>query len=412
MSMMKTPRVAIVGAGLSGLGCAVELSDAGLDVTVLEASDGVGGRVRTDLIEGFRLDRGFQVLLTAYPEARRKLDYGALDLRVFFPGALIRDDGRFRRLADPLRRPAAGLATVLGGTVGLSDALRLGRLQLRVSRASRTAPGPSRTTAERLEAEGFSEKTVRRFFRPFFGGVFLDTELATSELQLEFIFRMFAAGAIAVPARGMGEISLQLAGRLPSASVRTNTPVAEARPGSVRLIGGGNLSADAVVVATDGSTACEILGLGNGPSWQSTTCLYFAADRAPISEPILVLDGEGAGPVNNLCVMSEVSNELAPPGRALISATVVGRDEVTLDAVRNHLAAWFGAEVSGWRHLKSYRIDRALPTQPAPDFDPTPRPPHLSEGLYVCGDHRADSSINGALLSGRLAAEAVLEDLE
>jgi phytoene dehydrogenase-like protein len=410
MNGTSRPRVAIVGAGLAGLGCALDCAAAGLEVTVLEASDGVGGRVRTDLVDGFRLDRGFQVLLTAYPEARRVLDYRQLDLRKFFPGALIRCDGGFRRLADPLRRPVAGLGTVLGGTVSLADALRIARLQARVGGATATGDRATRSTAQRLASEGFSDQVIRRFFRPFFGGVFLDTELETSELQLEFVFRMFAAGAIAVPARGMGEIATQLADRLPPASVRTGAAAAAVTGGSVTLASGEVVEADAVVVATDGSAAAELVGLDAAPSWRSTTCLYFAAETAPITGPILVLDGENGGPVNNLCVSSEISPELAPAGQALVSVTVVGRDEASQSAVRDQLRSWFGAAVDGWRHLASYHIERALPAQRAPDFDPSPRPPRVGE-LYLCGDHRADSSINGALRSGRLAARAVIEDL-
>jgi phytoene dehydrogenase-like protein len=409
--MESQTRVVVVGAGLAGLSCAVELADAGLECVVLEASDAVGGRVRTDIVDGFRLDRGFQVLLTAYPEAQSLLDYRALELRSFFPGALIRSGGRFRRLADPWRRPLAGIASVVNGTVSIADALRIARLRLRSVRSGARPIGPSRSTAERLAAEGFSDTIIERFFRPFFGGVFLDRELSTSELQLDFVFAMFAAGDIAVPAFGMGEIPKQLFGRLPKACLRTGATVERVTRNSVVFTGGEHIAADAIVVATDGTTAAALATLEKAPAWRSTTCLYFAADKAPVDEPILVLNGDGDGPVNNLCVSSEVSAELAPPGAALISATVIGgspADDET--AVRRQLRGWFGGTVDGWRHLRSYRIERALPDQSAPVFDRRLRPPRVN-GLYLCGDHRADSSINGAMASGRAAALAVLEDL-
>ncbi len=412
--MQSRPRVVVVGAGLAGLSCAVELSTSAIDCTVLEASDAVGGRVRTDVVDGFRLDRGFQVLLTAYPEARCLLDYGALRLRPFFPGALIRCDGRFRRLGDPWRRPLAGMAGVLDGTVSIADAIRIARLRARVSRSTPRRAAATRSSSERLAAEGFSTEVIERFFRPFLGGVFLDPELATSESQLEFVFAMFAAGDIAVPSLGMGEIPKQLALGLPEGVVCTGRRVERVEPTRARLAGGDVIDPDAVVMATDGTTACELGVVDDAPGWRGTICVYFAADEAPISGPVLVLDGEGGGPVNNLCVMSEVSHELAPSGRALVSATVIGADALLDEraerSVRDHLRSWFGAAVDGWRHLRSYRIDRALPDQSAPGFDPEPRPARIN-GLYVCGDHRADGSINGAMASGRAAAHAVLEDL-
>lgn len=407
----------VVGAGLAGLTCAVELTSADLEVLVLERSDGVGGRVRTDEVEGYRLDRGFQVLLTAYPEAERLLDYAALDLRPFFPGAVIREGGRFRRLADPWRRPLAGVAGVLRGVVPPSDALRMARLRASVRRgtAAEQRARPERPTIERLRAEGFSESIVNRFFRPFFGGVFLDCELATSDRQLEFVFRMFAAGDIAVPARGMGEIPRQLASRLPHGSIRLGALVEAVDDGVVHLEGGQRVEAKAVVVAADASDARELVDVAGGARWRGVTCLYFAADRPPITGPMLVLDGEGGGPVNNLCVMSQVAPAYAPGGRSLVSVTVLGlptQDDDRIESeVKSQLRDWFGPPVDGWRHLRTYRIERALPDQSPPTPGRGQLASRIGERLYICGDHRADGSINGAMASGRAAADALLADL-
>jgi len=406
------PRVIVVGAGLSGLSCAVDLHRAGAAPLVLEGSDGVGGRVRTDEVEGFLLDRGFQVLLTAYPEARRLLDYRSLSLRRFFPGAVIRSDGRFARLADPWRRPLAAVGGVLSGLVPPADALRIARLRARVRRGSAL---PERPTRERLHAEGLSEGIVERFFRPFLGGVFLDPDLETSDRQLEFVFRMFSAGAIAVPAAGMWEIPRQLAARLPARALHLGERVVALEQDGVRTADGGGARGDAVVVATDGTAARELVALPGELRWRAVTCLYFAAPSPPVPGPVLVLNGEGRGPVNNLCVMSEVSSRYAPPGQALVSATVLGvggEGEGDLErGVRDHLTEWFGGEVAGWRHLRTYRVERALPDQSPPTPQPRLQPSRLREGLYLCGDHRADASINGAMASGRAAAAAVLEDL-
>ena len=412
---MVEKRVVVVGAGLAGLTCGVELAGAGIDCRLLEAADGVGGRVRTDVVEGFRLDRGFQVLLTAYPEARRMLDYQGLDLRSFFPGAMLRSGGRFQRLADPWRRPVAGVAAALRGTVSITDGLRMARLR---ARTASPADGPrdrssDRTSISRLRAEGFSRAIIERFFTPFFGGVFLDPELTTSERQLEFVFRMFASGDIAVPAHGMGEIAGQLAARLPSGSVRTGTGVRRVFDGGIETADGDLYEADAVVVATDGTTAAGLTGVGEAPFWRSVTCLYFAAEGPPFKGPYLVLGADEDGPVNNLCVMSEIAPEYAPDEQALISVTVLGVDSAPDNeleaAVRRQMEGWFGPSAAAWRLLRVYRIENALPDQ-APSRVPM-RSPRLESGLYVCGDHAADGSINGAMASGRGTARAVLDDL-
>ncbi len=410
-----SPTVVVVGAGLAGLSCALELGAAGMRPLVLEASDAVGGRVRTDEVDGFLLDRGFQVLLTAYPEARRLLDYEALQLRPFYPGALIRSGGRFRRLADPWRRPLDGIGGVLSGAVSPVDALRIARLRGRVrcgSLEGRRAR-PERPTRDRLAAEGFSPAIVDRFFRPFFGGVFLDPVLATSDRQLEFVFRMFSSGGIAVPSRGMGEIPRQLAARLPAGSLRLLARVEAVRGLTVMLAGGERIEADSVVVAADATDARGLVDLAGRQPWRGVTCLHFAAERPPITGPLLVLNGEGSGPVNNLCVMSEVSPAYAPAGRSLVSATVLGsEDRGGLEAaVRAQLGGWFGPAVDGWRLLRSERIERALPDQSPPTPESGSLPVRLGDRRYVCGDHRADASINGAMASGRAAATAVLEDL-
>lgn len=405
----------VVGGGLAGLTCAVELTRANVGCRVFEAADRVGGRVRTDALDGFRLDRGFQVLLTAYPEARQLLDYEALELQVFFPGGLIRRGDRWLRLADPWRRPVAGIASVLEGSVALTDGLRMARLRRRAARTGvgRPGSGDDVSTAARLRAEGFSDRIIGEFFRPFFGGVFLDPKLETSERQMEFVFRMFAAGAVAVPLEGMEAIPRQLASRLPDGSLVTGTRVERVEPGTVWTADGAAHDVDAVVVATDGEAASKLVSGVRAPRWRSTTCLYYSADTAPLAGPYLVLCNDPDQPVNNLCVMSEASRGCAPEGRALISATVLGLpadDDEDLDrAVRRQLGGWFGTQVDAWQLLRVYRIREALPAMDPP-LD-APAPARIRPGLFLCGDHAADSSINGAMASGRRAAAAVLEDL-
>lgn len=407
--------VVIVGAGLAGLCCALRLHQSGRPFVLIEASDAVGGRVRTDLVEGFRLDRGFQVLLTAYPEARRVLDYDALDLRPLYAGAMVWSGGRMHRLADPWRHPVDAIASMLAPVGAVSDHLRVGsiRSHSRDGSLDDLFDRPEKTTLEHLRGAGLTDTMIDRFFRPFIGGVFLDRDLATSSRMFEFVFRMFAEGDTAVPARGMGEIPRQIADRLPAGSIRLNRRVLAVGDRSVRLDGGEQIDAPGgVVVATEGHEAARLTGQPFQRSWRGECCLYFDAEQPPVSEPILVLDGEGVGPVNNVCVMSNASAHYAPPGRALVGATVIGSPETDpaelLAAVKNQLAAWFGPGVGAWRHLRTYRIPHALPDQPVDSLEPARRPVAVRPGLFVCGDHLDNASINGAMESGRRAAEALL----
>ncbi len=414
MSAART-EVIVVGAGLAGLACALRLHEAGTAVRVLEASVGVGGRVRTDVVGGFRLDRGFQVLLTAYPETRRVLDYAALDLRTFLPGALVRRAGRFHELSDPWRRPDRAWRSLTSGVGTLLDRLLMARFRGRVRRGplEDLFRRPETSAMERLHAEGFSAGMIETFFRPFFGGILLDRSLSASSRMLEFVFRMMAEGDVALPAAGMGAIPEQMAGRLPEGAVRLGARVAGVTPREARLESGETVAAEAVVVATEGPEAARLLGLAP-PGSRPVTCLYFAAEKPPVEEPILVLDGDGAGPVNNLCFPSQVSRSYAPAGATLVSASVVGgagsdADEDALEiAVRAQMEAWFGPQVRGWRHLHTHHIRHAQPEQSPGALEPVERPVRLESGLYVCGDHRDTASLHGAMLSGRRAAEAVL----
>jgi len=412
--------VVVVGAGVAGLACALELASAGTAVQVIEASDRPGGRVRTDVVDGFRLDRGFQVLLTAYPEARRLLDLAALDLRAFEPGALVRMRGRFEPLPDPLRRPWRAPAALWSRAMNASD--KLGVLALRRRLAGRDVEallaGDSRPTREALRDEGFSSWASERFFRPFLGGVFLERELATSSRAFRFVFRMFAEGDAALPAEGMEAIPRQLAARLPEGALRTGTAVRHVEPWRVTLADGSVLRTRAVVVATDPASAARLLPGLEVPPMNPATCLWL---DAPASRPLaalgrtLVLDGDGAGPVTHLCVASAVAPGYAPPGRALVSASVVGAadpdDEALAAAARRQLEGWLGPGVDAWRLLRVDRIPEALPRQEPGPFEPAPRPARRGWGLAVCGDHRDVASLQGALASGCRAAAAILDDL-
>ena len=403
--------VVVVGAGLAGLACARELVVRGREVVVLEASDGVGGRVRTDVVHGFQLDRGFQVHLTSYPEAARVLDHAALDLRAFQPGALVWHGGRAHRVGDPFRRPADLLPTLRAPIGSLADKVRIALLRRRVR--SRTPAellrGPDGATGDALREAGFSPVIIDRFFQPFLAGVLLDPDLATSRRLFDVYWRSFADGEAVLPSAGIGAIPTQLASALPEGTVRLGSTVVEVRPGRVALGDGTALAAGAVVVATEGPAAARLLGIPD-PGSRPVCCVWFGADEPPWEEPVLLLDGEGRGPASNVVVHTNVAPSYAPPGAALVACAVVGPGGTGLaDDVRDQLRRWFGSVVDSWRHLRTDVIPHGQPLQ-LPPFAPV-RPVRHSPGTYVCGDHRDTASIQGALHSGRRAAEAVDADL-
>ena len=415
--------VAVVGAGLAGLVAARRLTAAGRRVVVLEASDGVGGRVRTDRVDGFLLDRGFQVLLTAYPAARRWLDLDALDLRAFAPGVVVHRAGRTVRLADPFRAPLAAARSLLGPTVSPLDALRLLRWRRTILARDgrRVAARPQVTTAERLAEVGFSAGLVDGFFRPFLAGTFFDPDLTTSSRVTELVFRCFFRGDVAVPAAGMGALPAQLAAALPAGTVRLSDPVR-----AVRHVDGGlavdtahgAVAARAVILAVDAPALARIAVDGAPPAvaaapGRGTAAVHLAAPRSPTGgRPDLHLGAPGEGPIATLATMSDVAPSYAPPGRTLITVSTVGvpdaDDDTLVAAVRAQARGWFGDEVDAWRPLAVQRIPYAQPRQDVGDLDGLARPVAHGRGVWVCGDHRDTGSLQGAMVSGRRTAEALL----
>jgi len=419
------PDTIIVGAGLAGLACARELARTGRQVIVVEAADRVGGRVATDTVDGFRIDRGFQVYLDAYPEGRRQLDLAALGLGCFEPGALVAEGGRLRGVSDPWRRPLAAIGSVLSGSVGIADGLRTARLRSDCVRAVRdgkagsngTSPAVERSTREELNARGFSEAFIRRFFEPFFGGVFLERQLNTSAAVFEFTFAMFALGRACLPRGGMEAIPKQLAAGLPAGTILLDTAARQVKPGLVMLADGRELAAKNIVVATEGSAATALLPEGQrgtvaSREWKSTRMVAFAATRSPLSSPTVVVSAEEGGPIDNVTVPSDVVGGYAPPGAAVVYVSIrqdwQGNDGELHDAVRRQAAGWFGQSAHAWRHLKTVRVDHALPDESPAARRSRAIASQVTPGLFICGDHCTTASINGALASGRSCAEAVL----
>ena len=399
-------RVGIVGAGLAGLAAAKEVTAAGHEATVYEASDGPGGRVRTDQVDGYRLDRGFQIMLTAYPECKELLDYDRLDLQTFLPGASVRIGDAFHRIGDPLREPkqlGATLAAPIGSPI---DKLRILSYRLKVSRGSIESiwDGVGTTAAYRFEKLGFSDRMVQRFLQPLFAGITLDADLQGSSQVVDFVFRMLSAGDAAVPARGMGAISDQLAGSLPEGSIHFGAKVEQVTASNIAIAGGNAVDVDAVILATDATESARLIGTED-PGWNGVTSLWLSSPIAPIDLPVLALNGTGMGPINSMAPMSHVSADYAPEGTHLFAVSAPTIDPDAPAAMRKQLVDWFGPVAGTYEEIRVDRIEKAQPKQ-LPGHDA--RAAILADGVFVAGDHRRDASLNGALASGRAAARAAL----
>ncbi|MFO0455482.1 MAG: NAD(P)/FAD-dependent oxidoreductase [Planctomycetota bacterium] len=414
--------IVIVGGGLAGLAAANALKQRQTPFLLLEASDRWGGRLHTDRLDGFLIDRGFQVLQTAYPEAQKQLDYAAQKLRNFQPGALIRTKGRFVEMSDPWRRPSAALATLFTGVGTLGDRWRLAKLRSRLVRqpVDTILSRPDESTADfLLKTCGFSRDLVDRFFRPWFSGVFLENQLETSCRFFQFVFKMLAQGDAALPEEGMQAIPQQMVARLPAPSLRLNARVERLTENSVQLDSGEQLAAAGIVLATEGSTASRLLGksgIENLPAatlrpteFQSTVCYSFAAPKPPHAMRMLMLNGELSGPIAHMSIPSNVAPSYAPAGKSLVSVTamVSSRDQVAAlrEPVQSQLRDWFGSQVEQWLLIAESYIPEALPRQLPGSYQPASADYQLAPRLVRCGDYLGTASINGALLAGRQAVE-------
>ncbi|MFC4333222.1 FAD-dependent oxidoreductase [Streptomyces andamanensis] len=413
MSVADGPVVAdvvVVGAGVAGLACARDLAAAGLGVTVLEAGDAVGGRMRTDRLDGFTVDRGFQVVNPAYPQLRRRLPARFLAPRPFLPGVLVHTGDRRVLLADPRRRPDTVTSLLTGRLARPRDLAALAALGARDALApARTLKhAPERTTRAALAAAGFSDAFVEDFFRPFLSGVFLEDALETSSRVFHLVWRSMLRGALCLPAFGVQSVPRALAAALPEGTVRLGTPVARLAEGAVVTADGTELPARAVVVATGAAAAARLLPGLDVSAHRTVTTYYHVADRSPLGRPLLLVDTRRR--VLNTCVLSDVAPEYAPRGSALIATSVLGGDTAPVrDAVAAALSEMYGTDATAWDLLVARTVEGALPAMP-PSW-PLTRPCRTGPGRYVCGDHRATGSVQGALAGGARAAREVLRDL-
>jgi phytoene dehydrogenase-like protein len=410
--------VVIVGAGLAGLACARNLAQQGIEVLVLDAADRPGGRLKTDTIDGYRLDRGFQVYFTAYPTASKTLNLRELNLRKFEPGARIWDGKTVREFhRDHL------IEMALSDMMTFGDKMRMLAWNRHVASVDydNIWHEDDTTTLNHLRELGISDRCLRLFIRPFLSGIFLDKDLGISKRMTTFVWKMMMEGEITLPAEGIEAIPQQLVAGRSEETFRMNASVREVlvengRATGVRLQDGEEIDAEAVVVATDPPTAQRLAGVSTPSGSKESTCVYFEAEDFPDSGAFLHLNATGRGLVNEVVPMTNIAPELSKTGKQLISATLLDTpnvdDAYLAKTVRYELQGWFKeANVAKWRPLAVYRVPYAQMPMPPYFNDRTPGNQTETEHLFVAGEFTENSSIDGAVKSGLKCADAVVRTL-
>ena len=401
--------VVVVGAGLAGLRCAQVLAGAGRDVVVLEADDRVGGRIRTDRIDGFLVDRGFQLLNPAYPAVRRWVDVDALGLQPFGAGVAARTETGLDVLGHPLRNPALIPSTLRVTGRRPQEVAALARwaaplLRPRPGRElvdvlERRADVDRRTALDRAGVDGLLRRVVDRFF----AGVLLEDDGSTADRFALLLTWMFVRGVPALPRDGMAALPAQLAAPLGD-RIRLGQAVRRVTGTSVET-DDGTWAAGHVVVATGAPEAAGLTGVPV-PATKGVVTVWWATPDAPDTD-LLHVDARATptGPLVNTAVVSRAAPSYAPPGRNLVQGSALSQDGGDTDEMRRHAGDLLGVDPAGWEVVARHEVPHALPAQPVP-FSTT-RPVRHGD-VVVCGDHRDTGSIQGALVSGQRAAEALL----
>ncbi|MGA9270289.1 MAG: NAD(P)/FAD-dependent oxidoreductase [Lutimonas sp.] len=406
-SMQNKKEIYIIGAGISGLIAAYELEREGYRPIIIEQTDDVGGRVKTIQEKGYALDLGFQVLLSAYPLANEYLDMDKLQLRKLESGAMIYAKGKSDLIGDPLRNWKALVPTLMADIGSLGDKLRIFKLNQRLKYKSleEIFKSPERTTHEYLVEFGFSSKIIERFFKPFFAGIFLEPDLKTSSRMFEFVYKMFGEGYATIPKFGIGEISKQLKSKLHHTEFIFNCEVEEVTNEHIQIRSGEKKPHEGVIIASNASSLLP--GLKDQEiAWKSCMCVYFEVDQTNIPENTIALIAEPGNNVNNLYAYADTST-----GKTILSATALqlGKksDKEIIDAIRAEVKKYAGC--SRANYIQHYRITRALPDIQDLRMTAQPGESQVMENVFVAGDYLLNGSLNAAMESGRLAAQAVVQ---
>lgn len=409
----KEQSIYIIGAGISGLIAATVLESKGYKPKVIEASSRVGGRVKTDIVDGHQLDHGFQVLLEGYPKAKQYLDYDALQLQSFLPGAQIFKNGNSQTIGDPLRSLKLLLPTLKASVGTLSDKVKILKLNnvLKKQSVEDCFRESGKTTLQSLQERGFSHEIIRDFFKPFFSGIFLEPNLETPRAMFEFVYKMFGEAMAALPKAGIEAIPQQLKNKLAHTTFRFDTKVSQVDSNIVTLENGETLNADYIIIATEASDLIPNMR-GQEIPWKSCDNLYFTIPKTENRKPLIGLVSDEGAHINNIFNHSVLDTEQRG-NDDLLSVTVVKQHDVSVEAlvaiVTSELSTYCGIQKA--KFLKHYRISKALPKLDTLRYDCAPSETQIKENVFLAGDYLLNGSLNAAMISGERAAQGVLEKL-
>jgi protoporphyrinogen oxidase len=407
-------RIHIIGAGISGLIAAQILENHGYHPTIIEASSTVGGRVKSDIVNGYILDHGFQVLLTSYPAAKKYLNYEALDLQKLLPGATLFKNGKAQTIGDPLRSLSLLFPTLLSNVGTLADKIKILKLNTLLKKKKNTLifQTEEKTTLQYLKDFGFSDEIITDFFKPFFSGIFLETELETSSRMFEFVYKMFGNGLAVIPKEGMQAIPNQLKSNLINTHFKFNSPVKEVKDRQIILEDKSILESNITIIATDASALISNLK-NQGTDWKSCDTLYFETKKSVINKPLIGLISDENMLVNNIFYHTSVAT-LNKTKKELLSVTVVKRHQLNekdlIDKVVEELHSNCG--ISDISFLKRYQIKKALPKLTNLQYEISSTETKLKSSIFLAGDQLLNASLNAAMIAGERAAMGVIQTLE
>lgn len=410
----KSTRIAIIGAGISGLTAAITLEKEGYSPVIYERTDRAGGRVKTDIVDGYQLDHGFQVLLDAYPMAQKYLDYPALELQKFLPGAQIFKRGKCEILGDPLRDISLLFPTLTASIGTISDKWNILKLNMALKKKSLEAifQETETTTYDYLKSQGFSAEIIEQFFKPFFSGIFLEPQLNTSSRMFEFVYKMFGSGYAVLPKSGIGAIPTQLTNKLNRTKIEFNCPVERCADTEILFADGRKMQPDYTIIATDASPLVPNLRKQH-LDWHSSDTLYFTAKTKKIKQRLIGLITDQEALINN--IFYHTSLDMAHKGdEELLSVTVVKEHNLTeyelIQKVKEDLSSY--CNITTERYLKHYQIKKALPKLNDLRYGLMPTETRLTERTFLAGDYLLNGSLNAAMISGEMAAKGVMEVIE
>ena len=404
----------IIGAGISGLIAAKTLEENGYRPIIIDATDSVGGRVKTDIVNGYQLDHGFQVLLDAYPKAKEHLDYNDLNLQKFLPGASIYFGSKIQTIGDPLRNLSLLFPTLSASIGTIGDKLKILKLnrQLKKKSINKIFQSKSKTTLNYLKDYGFSDKIINGFFKPFFSGIFLESELKTSSVMFEFVYKMFGEGSATLPKAGIGAIPNQIKNNLKSTEFMFNTRVKSVNDDKIVLDNGEELQTHFSIIATSPNQFISNLN-DREFQWKSCYNLYFEVDERSIEKPLIGLIADEDALVNNIFYHNSIGT-ISKGKKELLSVTVVKDHSLDqkqlIERVVHDLKSFCNIQVS--KCIKCYHIKQALPDLDQLKYEISPTETQLKSNIYLAGDYLLNGSLNAAMLSGERAAQGLIMSLE